>query len=60
MLESAPSTHNIQKMNEVIKSGVHLVQSFKALEGPLEVSDVSVTTEEKRSSNHSGVFFFAS
>jgi hypothetical protein len=39
---------------------VHLVQSFKALEGPLEVSDVSVTTEEKRSSNHSGVFFFAS
>ena len=39
---------------------VHLVQSFKSLEGPLEFSDASVITEEKRSSNHSGAFFFAS
>ena len=39
---------------------VHLVQSFKSLEGPLEFSDASVITEEKRSSDHSGAFFFAS
>ena len=39
---------------------VHLVQGIKTLEGPLVVPDASVITEEKRSSNHSGAFFFAS
>ena len=39
---------------------VHLVQSFKTLEGPLEFSDASVITEETRSSDHSSAFFFAS